>query len=213
MSNNIFSKFWKRFMSKPSSYILKKVQLSHGIKLCSENIQNLLEVATQLAKDNPVYAYALFLFALEETGKKLLLLDILQNKHDSEEYEVSISIFRDHGLKFRRAFNIFPEKTIPVPSIKVIKNNSGVGTTVAVGGKNPPMINVEGGTTGIIETPLQGSIDNILRSRVFLIDWNDDIKKWMAPRYAEDELDHVYYLDQSKLESAINNLKKIDENS
>lgn len=137
MSNNIFSKFWKRFMGKASSYILKKVQLSHGIKLCSENIKNLLEVATQLAKDNPIYAYAIFLFALEETGKKLLLLDILQSKQDNEEYEVSISTFRDHRLKFRRVFKIFPEKTIPVPGIKVIRNSSGVGTTVAYGGENP----------------------------------------------------------------------------
>lgn len=75
------------------------------------------------------------------------------------------------------------------------------------------MTDVGGGTTGIFEAPLQARVDDFLRSRVFFIDWNDDIKKWMAPNYTESKLDHVYYLEQSKLESAIKNLGKINENS
>lgn len=84
-------------------------QLDMGIRLCSRNARKFLKDAELLySRRSYGHALALSVLALEEQGRKIILLAVKQ-KLVQIDRGLWRMMFRDHGQKLAMTFNIFTE--------------------------------------------------------------------------------------------------------
>jgi len=84
-------------------------QLDMGIRLCSRNARRFLKDAELLCSCRSYgHALALSVLALEEQGRKIMLLAVKEGVAESNK-ELQRMMFRDHGQKLAMSFNIFTQ--------------------------------------------------------------------------------------------------------
>jgi AbiV family abortive infection protein len=115
-------------------YELTTAVLNDGIRRCVENIASLLDSAMTLASTKSNYALGLYLYAVEEFGKALLMKQEYIKKNQTHKIPQKWFIGREaHKEKLKTAFQNLPEsckkvhaKIITVPygpyKINVDKN-------------------------------------------------------------------------------------------
>jgi AbiV family abortive infection protein len=97
---------------KEKYYVLTKDQLSIGVCKCLENVKGLLSEALLLTQFRSQYAVGLYIVAVEEFGKALLLMHTPANEKRPTTYKVRRNLFRGHTAheeKINVAINKLPD--------------------------------------------------------------------------------------------------------
>ena len=100
---------------KQKNYYLTEEQITKGIKLCMNKVNQILNDVEILCKNEGHETTAVYLYtiALEEYGKSLLLTKSLSKIPEPKGIPVDITLFKGkqaHNLKFEVALNELPEE-------------------------------------------------------------------------------------------------------
>ncbi|MGH9980136.1 MAG: AbiV family abortive infection protein [Nitrososphaeraceae archaeon] len=178
-----------------------------GIELCRKKATTLAEDSVILLKNNGNLSHALglYLFALEEYGKKILLEESKPHSPQvNQKVWVNCSIFISHNKKLQRTSDKLPKKIKINIVITIRNNNSNKSKTIKI---YPPkyftqenilfnkksnknnIMSIPQYTTGTFET-LDGvpQIEQ-LRWRCFFIDYDKNENCWLEEfRYDKEQL-------------------------
>ena len=120
-------------MKKNSDYLFTEDQMRAGMGLILLNIEGLLHDATiLLTSGSSARAFGLYLIAVEEYGKALLLQENRIKPRSPGIHKLSSRVFRDHNLKFERARRELPEHSQNFLEGVVIRNNTQTGVATIV---------------------------------------------------------------------------------
>ena len=95
----------------PTYYQVTKEQLNEGITKCFENVRGLLNTSYMLTSNKNQYALGLYIVAVEEFGKGLLLANCETNDHRVKWHRVPRKLFKGrlaHEEKINAAANHLP---------------------------------------------------------------------------------------------------------
>ena len=162
-----------------SVYDLTKEDIKKGIKLCLENVKRLLDDAEAIIeKDNGSISSGLYSYAVEETGRLLLLeKELTKTPNADNKIAVDPKIFSDHFIK---TDEFKDNNTIP----DECKNLRHVTGGIYNGSK----------LSGALFATQK--VDLWLRMKIFFLDWKDGA--WVR------HLD----IETSDLQMAITGLRK-----
>jgi AbiV family abortive infection protein len=177
-------------------YVLTEKQLREGVKKCTENVQNLLySVNLLLANHNTQqYAIGLFMYAVEEFGKVVVLTDCF-NRKVKKKYLVPKWIFgrgdqSAHDKKLQTGFEQLPSACGEItPGIKI--TNALKSPKIFRSTKEPFVkkikaedrdisVYVDKDTTGFFSdtSRLRNKIAFYLKTESFYIDWDKANNRW-----------------------------------
>jgi hypothetical protein len=167
-------------MQTTDNFLLTAAEINEGMQILKRKVLSFLEDAEILARNNGQISHyvGLYLYALEEFGKLLLLEDSLQSNSINGQYHVDKGIFgkeddstkrtQAHKLKFDRALKTLPSDCGSRCKSKIIKN-----------APNAPGPITEEVIAIVKDTQAQFSPFEISdRIKGFLIDWDDNNRRW-----------------------------------
>ena len=164
-------------------YSFNSSELDDGIELCVKKTKKLLNASRLLASNEEYLSYALglYLFALEEYGKSVLLQKSKSSTEHVHLIDKKIFGFRDrnsHRKKIREGSKNLPSKTIKVEADIEIKQNYTDNTRTFSLKDDSIMVSVGGSQTGTFSS--EGDIDLVeeIRWRSFYLDWDNDQRFW-----------------------------------
>jgi hypothetical protein len=181
-------------MQTTDNFLLTAAEINEGMQILKRKVLSFLEDAEILARNNGQSSHyvGLYLFALEEFGKLLLLEDSLQSNSVNGQYSVDKGIFgkgqdlakrrQAHKLKVDRALKTLPSDCGSRCKSKIIKN--------ALNAPDIPNSNVISSDTETVpiteemiaivkDTQAQSSPFEISdRIKGFFIDWDDNNRRW-----------------------------------
>jgi hypothetical protein len=171
-------------------YDLTQLQLREGYEKCLENVQNLLDSAILLLKndDSQQFALGLYMYAIEEYGKAEIFREyLLENKSN---YLIPEWIFgrgddarKGHDRKLGEGFKRLPPICRRLSRIiELTSNSSGDIQTfkVEINGISFGSISVPAKATGTFEDPMlpKITVDPDLRASCFYVDWDSTNGDW-----------------------------------
>jgi hypothetical protein len=167
-------------MQTTDNFLLTAAEVNEGMQILKRKVLSFLEDAEILARNNGQISHyvGLYLFALEEFGKLLLLEDSPQSNSVNGQYSVDKGIFgkgddsakrrQAHKLKVDRALKTLPSDCGSRCKSKIIKN-----------ALNAPGPITEEVIAIVKDTQAQSSPFEISdRIKGFFIDWDDNNRRW-----------------------------------
>jgi AbiV family abortive infection protein len=186
---------WNR-MPKKYPYPFSEQELMLGCKRCIENVTGLLESAKTLNVNQSTqkYALGLYMYALEEYGKAIMLKKaitgnrkryhifgwILGTKNPDQSTENEIN---SHDKKIMTAYNNLPFDCRVIVRGVIINEASSVTRTIKTTKKKYGLdnqVSVLKGSTGTFSDTQVSIFDyNLdLKTACFYIDWDENDKSW-----------------------------------
>ena len=172
---------------KVVDYNLTEAQVKVGYEKCIENVQNLLDSAELLLKnESQQYALGLYLYAIEEFGKA----EILKDRLNGSTYTIPDWVFgkgknarKGHDRKFGEGIKRLPPSCRRLSRImEITYNNSEVAQTFMIEKEGVPIgsISVPPYVTGTFEDTNipKKTVDLDLKAACFYVDWDDTNGEW-----------------------------------
>lgn len=172
-------------MQTTDNFLLTAAEIKEGMQILKRKVLSFLGDAEILARNNGQISHyiCLYLFALEEFGKLLLLEDSLKGNSVNGQYSIDKSIFgkgqdyakrrQAHKLKVERALRTLPSDCGSRCKSKIIRNalDASTGQTGSI---REEVIAI------VKDTQAQSSPFGVPdRLRGFYIDWDDNNGKWV----------------------------------
>ena len=167
-------------MQTTDNFLFTAAEINEGMQILKRKVLSFLEDAEILARNNGQSSHyvGLYVFALEEFGKLLLLEGSLQSNSVNGQYSVDKGIFgkgqdfakrrQAHKLKVDRALKTLPSDCGSRCKSKIIKT-----------ALNAPGPITEEVIAIVKDTQAQSSPFEISdRIKGFLIDWDDNNRRW-----------------------------------
>lgn len=207
--------------SRRLPYLLKETELKEGIAICRNKVLRLLGDAEVLAanQDGLLSSLALYIFAVEEYGKLLLLKKCLYAPAVRGQYPIPRSVFRGasaHKRKFKAAkAHLPPLCTYLLRSIRVPANIAQESATIQYPGREKgkqATVSVPAGATGLftVGTISEGTekVQLAERSRILYVDWDDGKRKWVDNWYYQGRLRYESAPDSIAIRTVISEFRK-----
>lgn len=160
---------------------MRRLSLFVGIHVCIKSVERLLTSAKLLIGINPDHALGLYIFAVEEFGKALLLKENFVDD-DKVIQNVPKSIFggwrtNSHKEKMEKAREILKKEGLDTLMVgEKITIPSGTNEVLGIKIKDYRIAVVKG-TTGTFLTDVM--IDYDVRNRCFYVDYDADLGYWL----------------------------------
>lgn len=178
--------------SKNKYYSLSKKSVHDGIYFSLMNAMKLLDDCEKLFKTNSSMSstLGLYIFALEEFGKCLLITDV--SSIPNNEYKISINVFDDHRLKINRGLQELPQE--------FTRYIRGETTTISSTDDGYTLLDLEGRTIARLSptlgyylidgTKTKPTFD--VRKDCFHVDWDCNTQEWkINVDLSRTELEHM----------------------
>ena len=166
-------------MQTTDNFLPTAAEINEGMQILKRKVLSFLEDAEILARNNGQISHyvGLYLYALEEFGKLLLLEDSLQSNGVNAQYSVDKGIFGrgDDSSKRRQAHKLIDRALKTLPSDCEGRYKSKIIKTAL----NAPGPITEEVIAIVKDTQAQSSPFEISdRIKGFLIDWDDNNRRW-----------------------------------
>lgn len=169
-------------MAKKYPYTFTEEQLRDGCRRCIDNVKGLLKSASILLghEDSQQYALGLYMYAVEEFGKAILLKKEIVGKKST--YKIPNLIFESHHVKLLEGFNNLPSicRTIS-RGVKVsFADANFTGNTKTIKIDSNRVVSVPSGATGKAFDAKITSFKNdlVLKEACFYMDWDKRNGTW-----------------------------------
>ena|SRR2546425_5396827 len=185
-------------MQQSNDYWLTSAEINSGIQVIKEKTLRFLNDAEILVngRGNASHAVGIYIYAVEEFGKLLLIQDALKTINVQGRFPVDMSIFgrgsdmnkrrQAHDTKVDRALQTLPNVcTNRVNSVITTKNPATTSITIQSGTRNMPdvgTVSVGAGPTGIFTDAQAPSFPfkAMERMKGFYVDWDDNNREWVS---------------------------------
>jgi AbiV family abortive infection protein len=161
-------------LAKKYPYTFTEEQLRHGCIRCIDNVKGLLKSASILLghEDSQQYALGLYMYAVEEFGKAILLKKEIASKKST--YKISNLIFESHHVKLLEGFKKLPSVCRTISrGVKVsVANTYTKVMTIKIDSNRE--VSIMSGVTGKFFDTKNTSFKNDLvpKEACFYMDWD-----------------------------------------
>lgn len=198
-------------MTKKYPYYFSEEELREGSKRCIENVRGLLEAAKTLNENDKTqqYALGLYMYAVEEYGKAILLKRAItgnQKKYQIEQWILGIgdpnNTTTSHDEKMKVGFDNLPNDCrITMRGIKISEAFPSTKTvTIKRGKQRYDKVSVLQGATGTFSDSSNTSIFDYnldLKTACFYMDWDMDNWKFDAATGPQDLKKNIECLENA----------------